>query len=371
MIKKASARPTDWNSDLLTIWLARYLPKLGLIPTSLRSHFEERVAVAISIEARQLTQTKILDNLTSHCAMSGVQAQQLMMAANMPLKILEAKKISLQISAIYQYLMDAYVQDFIFSPVLDYLHSIDLAQSKQTVALKILPAFHRLMMGLEPLLDGLQTMSLESQNRRAIGFLTTQIHLSRQRILRCLDAYERIWLSPYLQLTEELLCMPWQRVCTAANQHSSNSPMAVIVTKMLPMAESIATSVYQRALRAYPNHISRQGRIQSDAVQTSSIRDLSMFQTYIWLALLEGNLSVIEYELLPLCLLVFPCSNVRWQFVQNGIKWLGEEISMHLTSQERLIFSSYIQPIQAMFRQANPEQADITEINRFLSAQLS
>lgn len=227
------------------------------------------------------------------------------------------------------------------------------------------------MHGLGSLISSLQAKMVMSQNRRSIGFLTTQIHLSRQRSLRRLDVYERMWLSPYLQLTEELLCMPWQRVCAAANQHAVNSATTVLVKKMLPKASAIALAVYQRALRTYPNHISRQGRIQSETVQTSSVRDLSMFQTYIWLAVLEGDLSVIENELLPLCLLVFPCSKVKWAFVQSGIEWIGEEISNHLTSQEKSVFSSFINPIQAMFRQASPAQADIDNIHRSLTAQLS
>ncbi|MFG6099763.1 hypothetical protein D0962_30725 [Leptolyngbyaceae cyanobacterium CCMR0082] len=352
------------NIDLLKIWLIRYLPKLGLISLQAHSHVKARLAVAVSAEARQETRRKVLGNLTAHCTMSGLRAQHLMMDSHMPLQILEAQKITHQIVAIYQYLMEAYVRDFVFAPVLHHLHTTD---SKQVVALQILPKFHQLMQGLAPLLKGLQSLISTSTNLRAIGFLSTQIHLSRQRILSRLDVYERIWLSPYLQLTEELLCMPWQRVCIAAGNHSSNSPAAALVTKMLPLTEPIASAVYHRALRTFPNHVSRQGCIQSDPVQTSSVRDLSMFQTYIWLSLLEGNISVIKNELLPLCLLVFPCSKVSWQFVQYGIQWLSEEIYLHLTSPETLMFSSYIKPIQRLFKQADPDQIDLVKVNSKLT----
>lgn len=335
-----------------------------------RGHVEDRIATAISIEARQATRANVLGHLSAYCTMSGLRAQQLMTERNVPLQILEAQKITHQIVTVYKYLMDAYVKDFVFAPVLQYLHKIDSNCNKEEVALKILPEFNRLMQGLEPLLQDLQRLIATSQNPRAIGFLSTQIHLSRQRILERLSVYERIWLSPYLQLTEELLCMPWQRVCTAANRHSPNSSAATIVMKMLPLTDDIARAVYQRALRTFPNHISRQGRIQSAPVQTSSLRDLSMFQTYIWLSLLESDLSVIKNELLPLCLLVFPCSNVRWQFIQAGIQWLSEEIYPNLTSQETLMFSSYIKPIQMLFRKANPEEVDLVDVNSKLTVQL-
>lgn len=370
MLREKNVSLEQLNFQILKIWITRYLPRFELIQPQARHHVCQRLADTVAPTARQATRILVLEHLAAHCAMSGLRTQQLMAEAGVPLKILEAQAITEQIVSIYRYLMDAYVQNFIFAPVLDYLHTIDDVSSKEAVALQILPQFHTLMRGLEPLLQALQAMVASSQNLRAIGFLTTQIHLSRQRILSRLTVYERLWLSPYLQLTEELLCMPWQRVCAAASQHSDNSTAAKVVTKLLPETDAIATAVYQRALRTYPNHISRQGRIQSDAVQTSSIRDLSMFQTYIWLSLLEGNISVVENELLPLCLLVFPCSNVRWQFVQHGIQWLAEEIHLHLTSQETLMFSSYVKPIQRLFERSNPEQVDLEVVSSKLTIEL-
>lgn len=366
---QASANALSLN--LLTTWVTRYLPNLGLIPSSLRSHFEARISVVISPQSREITRNKILKNLSSNCAFAGLQAQKLMMEGNLPLVFNEAKELGEEINNIYEYLLQCYVDDFVFSPVLEKFQSIDSQASRKDVAAKILPAFDRLMKGLEPSLIRLQKKHLQSNNLRAIGFLTTQLHLTRKRVLDGLDAYERIWLSPYLQLTEELVCMPWRRICEAAKRGYSRQAEMGMVEMMLPKAESIALNVYQRAMRTYSTHISRQGWIHSEAVQRSSLRDLNMFQAYIWLVVLERNLSVIENELLPLCLLVFPCSDVRWQLVESGIKWLCEDIQTHLNPQQRVLFSYYAKLIQSRFSEANPDQVDIKEIHRLLQRQVA
>ncbi|MEM1253614.1 MAG: hypothetical protein AAGI69_14370 [Cyanobacteria bacterium P01_H01_bin.21] len=361
----------QFNLELLTIWLTRYLPNLELIPCQVSDPIHGRFSVVISEEARQLTRKKVLVGLASYCTLSGLKAQQLMMPeADNSLRIIEAQKITNQVVAIYRYLIDAYTTDFLFVPLLKHLNAVGSDQSKQIVVLKILPAFNRLMRGLAPLLKGLKKIAKASKQLRTIGFLTTQIHLSRQRILNRLSLYERIWLAPYFQLAEELLCIPWQRVCEAASQYSPHSSVAAVVTKMLPMTDAIAMAVYQRVLRVYPRHTSRQGHIQSVAVQTSMIRDLNKFQLYIWLSLLENNLSVIRRELLPLSVLVLPCSDVCWQLVQHCIQWLGEEIHPYLTPHETLMVSSYIKPIQRLFKQTSPEQIDLAEISSQLCMEL-
>ena len=360
------------NVELLTIWLTRYLPNLDSVPYQVCDPMHVRIAAAISEDARRATQRKILVSLASYCTLSGLKAQQLMtIEANNSLKIVEAQKITGQIVTIYRYLIEAYTTDFVFSSLLNHLSAVTSNQSKQIIALKILPAFSRLMQGLAPLLRALKEMVKTSKHLRAIGFLTTQMHLSRQRILNRLSIYERVWLTPYFQLAEELLCMPWYRVCEAASRYSSNSSAAAVVAKMLPMTDNIAIAVYQRVLRTYPKYTSRQGRIQSAAVQASMIQDLSMFQLYIWLSLLEDNLSVVQRELLPLCLLVLPCSNVCWRLVQQCIQWLGEEMHPYLTSHETLMVSSYIKPIQRLFMQTSPEQIDLIEINSQLLMELA
>lgn len=370
MIHCTTTSLDNLNIHLLRIWIVRYLPNLALLPKPTRSHLESRISTIKSVDSRKSTQAKVLKNLQIDCEASVLEAQEMIIETEILADVSEAEKTASQVAAIYQYLMNAYVNNFIFLPILDYLHTIETDKSKQSASLKILPKFNCLMNGLEPLVHGLRVILIESKNPRAIGYLTTQLHLSRQKILSRLDAHERLWLTPYIQLTEELICMPWPRVCAAANHYSPQTQtVTAIITKVIPRTELIAANVYQKMQQTYPNHVSRRGRIQSSGVEASSLRDLNMFQTYIWLALLEDNLSVIKNELLPLCLIVFPCSKVDWTLVQKSLQWLGEEISTHLTEQEAQIFSSYFRPIQVIFaRNVNPEQIDVYALKQELIA---
>jgi hypothetical protein len=368
MFQLSQSAVSDLDSNLLTIWMTRYLPDLGLIPTALRVHFEDRLSVVISPDARRTTQQKILEYLVTDCAFAGIQAQGLMLEADQPLPIKEAKELGLKVADVYRLMLDYYVEDFVFTPVLQSLYTIDSENGKQTAAQAILPAFHRLMEAVEPMLYKLQEIHYNSENQRAIGFLTTQLHLTRQRVLDHLTAYERIWLLPYLQLTEELVCMPWRRICQAAQNSLVKPQTSLVVQTMLPQANEIAKTVYQKAIRTFPNHISRQGRIQSHSVERSSVRDLNMFQSYIWLAVLEGKLEVIENELLPLCLLVFPCANVQWQFVRQGIAWLMEEIQTQLDPAYQTHFQNcYAEPIKQLFAQAGSHRLDVSDVRSRLS----
>ncbi len=357
----ATAAP---DRELTKVWLSRYLPNLGLLPQATRQFFEERLAVVISEESRQETQKKLLRVIDTDCIMAAIQAQKLVAESGQVLQLGEARALSTQISRVYKSLLTLYVEDFVFSPVLDSLHDFETREAKMSALEKIVPAFDRLMHALRPLLVQLQSLYATSKNRRAIGFLTTQLHLSRQRILDRLDSYERLWLSPYLQLIEDFVCIPWQRVCVAAT--SAMPEQVAMAQQVLFRSDAIAGQVYQRALRTFPNHMSRQGRIQSAAVQQSSVRDLSMFQAYMWLCVLEGNLSSVQEELLPLCLLVFPCAQVKWDFVIQGIRWLIEEIKTELTPSQQQIFMLTAAPTEHLFVAANPEAANIETINHNL-----
>jgi hypothetical protein len=116
--------PTDTSLDndgfsnqLLKIWIARYLPDLGLIPNHLRDHFAERLNKVTTVAARQKTAHKILDTLAADCDLAAIQAQEFMAKANLPLTLKETREFGLQIREIYWLLMTCYVEDFIFSPI--------------------------------------------------------------------------------------------------------------------------------------------------------------------------------------------------------------------------------------------------------------
>jgi hypothetical protein len=346
------------DNTLMTLWVSRYLPDLSSIPFYIRKLVANKLSAAIEVQNRQKMADGILTNLATDCTFAGIEAQKLCLKAGEGLKITEAKELGNHIATIYRKLLELYVEDFVFAPVIDFLYELDTQEGRISAASRILPAFNRLSQEIEPLLKQLQDIYVASDNRRAIGFLTTQLHLTRNNILMRLDSYGKMWLSSYLKLIEEQVCMPWGRICRAATNPGVNSMALKVVEQMFPVSQTIADKVYQRAVLDFPHHVSRQGRIQTVGVQTSSTRDLNMFQAYIWLCLLEGNVSVIREELLPLCLLVFPALDVKWSFVEQGVIWIVEEIQLSLDGQQNQLFGPFGEEIRSLFAKANPDFVD-------------
>jgi hypothetical protein len=358
MLDSAISSSTAANQSLMVIWAARYLPDLSSIPFYLRKLVFNKLADSISSANRQRVADSILSHLDTDCTFSGIEAQRLCLKAGQGLKIAEAKDLATHISRIYRLLLEQYVADFVFAPVLDSLYELDSQEGRLKAAARIVPGFNRLSQAMHPLLQQLQQLYIVCDNPQAIGFLTTQLHLTRQRVLTRLDVYGRMWLNSYLQQIEEQTCMPWQRINEAANQDNVNLTAVRMVQQMLPLSQTIADRVYQQAVLDFPHHISRQGRIQTAAVQASSTRDLSMFQAYIWLSVLEGNVSVVEQELLPLCLLVFPALDVRWFFVEQGVEWILEAVGQRLNPEQKRIFDPIGSQVLRLFASTNPAVVD-------------
>lgn len=354
------------NPQLLGIWAARYIPDLSIIPVQARNLVSRRLSQIISPFNRQVTADKIRKNLVSDSCFAGMQAQRLCSAAGSLLNLQEATALSMQVQILYDKLLELYIEEFVFAPVLESLNTCDLPAEKVRASLQILPRFTTLIEEITPHLVKLQQMYASSANHLAIGFLTTQLHLTRHRILERLDAYERLWLNSYFQLVEEQVCMPWQRISYAASNSALPHEISQMVQKVLPLSQEIGQAVYEKAVHTYPHHTSRQGRIQCLGVEKSSTRDMSMFQAYIWLCVLEDNVSIISEELLPLCILVFPSAEVDWQLVENGISWLLEAMANEMEPQEQAILTKYGEPIKQLFAQAQPHAANLEAISRDL-----
>lgn len=342
------------NSELLTQWAARYLPDLSATPFYVRKVVVNRLAKAIARESRQEMAEFISSHLTADCAFAGIEAQKMCLASEEGLRLEEARQIGYQIGRLYQQLLDAYVEDFVFSPLLGKLNDMDSEAGRFAAAAEILPRLNQLSLAIEPGLQKLQAIYLASDNHRALGFLTTQMHLTRQNVLGRLDSYGKMWLSSYFRLVEEQTCMPWRRICNAASRPGLHPKALALVTQMLPNSQTIADKVYHRLVLEFPHHISHQGRIQTLGVQTSSTRDMNLFQAYLWLCVLEGSMSPVTGELLPLCLLVFPSVDVKWEFVTQGVLWLIQEIQLYLDAQQNQILAPFAQRLYQLFLQTNP-----------------
>jgi hypothetical protein len=87
--------------------------------------------------------------------------------------------------------------------------------------------------------------------------------------------------------------------------------------------------VYMNLVKQFPKVAMRRGRLNHPGVQHSCIRDLNMFQAYLWLCVLQGDLAPVEDELLYLCTMVMPRVGVPWEMIAQWNELLMAEITEH------------------------------------------
>lgn len=117
------------------------------------------------------------------------------------------------------------------------------------------------------------------------------------------------------------------------------------------MASNLAQQVYDQLCRAYPNQYSRRGKLEAAAVRHSCLRDITMFQVYLWLSVLEGNANVIEQELIALCIMVMERVDVPWQLTIKGTELLIDAILQRLDPFQKTMVQPYAEAMLTAFRQ--------------------
>ena len=184
---------------------------------------------------------------------------------------------------------------------------------------------------------------------RVIGFVSMQFHYTGQMLLELLEGKQRQILQLYFKAIDDHLYMPLHRAYDAASNYPYDSTELNIVRTLLPRSSAIAQKVVSKVLEAFPNHQCYSGPLRSSVVKSSSTRDAEMFQTYLWVCLLEKNASVVQQELFPLCVMLYPTFNVRWEIVGYMLKLLQREFGQQLSSQEFSMCASYLDMLQTIF----------------------
>ena len=190
-----------------------------------------------------------------------------------------------------------------------------------------------------------------SQDPRAIGFVSMQFHYTGQKMLGWLSPAEQALFSPYLKVMDDHMYMPLQAAYEAAANHEESSPALLAVQHLLPISSRIAYAVYDRVIRQHPGYETYSGSLRSETVKISSIRDVEMFQVYLCLSVLEGNVYSVQQELFPLCVMLYPRLNVSWALVQemlNNILW---EMHDRLSLDSVGPFLPYLRTLSEMFSQ--------------------
>ena len=188
---------------------------------------------------------------------------------------------------------------------------------------------------------------------RVIGFVSMQFHYTGQLLLQLattlVNEEHQVILRQYFKAIDDHLYMPLQRAYDAAGTYGHGAIELNIIQNLLPQSSAIAQRVVQQVLNAFPDHQCYSGPLQSTTVKRSSLRDAEMFQAYIWVCLLEKNISVVQQELFPLCVMLYPTFNVKWQIVRYMLTLLEREFVKLLPPDEFAQCSFYLDALKSIF----------------------
>lgn len=184
---------------------------------------------------------------------------------------------------------------------------------------------------------------------RVISFVSMQFHHTGRELIRELPQKEQILLSEYFKVIDDHLYMPLQRAYEAAAKEDYNSPRLNLVQQLLPLSGKIAQDICKRVIELYPTYQSASGLLSKPSVRVSSLRDVEMFQVYLWVCVLEGDIEALQQELFPLCLMLYPTLNVSWELVRQMLHLMGQRIHAELNANQVATLQPYIQALWVMF----------------------
>ena len=343
---------------LAKLWSRRYTPDLSTLASENSKLESVEFLETASSQGRAKTIFKLKRLVEIHCKCAGIQASALFSYIPNVVNLWESQRIAELAGQVYDQTLEVYKEQ---SPppavVAEMPQTGSINFSNQTNQWWTIPGLElstlkQLTKALEGNYKELRSQYLSARDSRAIGFMSTQFHLTSRLLINRLTIPEQLLLSPYFKFVEEQVCIPWQRVCAAATKHKINSPTLALVEQLLPVSTEIAKKVHQEAVRLNPNYRSLRGELDSKEVKASSIRDIEMFQAYLWLCVLEGSMSSVEQELLPLCKIVFPTVNVSWQLVKQLLPLLVTEINTRVQPEQIQLFLPYAQAMEKLFSES-------------------
>ncbi|MGD1855638.1 MAG: hypothetical protein ACFB2W_15465 [Leptolyngbyaceae cyanobacterium] len=184
---------------------------------------------------------------------------------------------------------------------------------------------------------------------RLIGFVSMQFHYCGKILIDKAPGTERALLMSYFKVIDDHLYMPLQRAYDAAAQYTYRDERLAVVQALLPHITTIAKNVVNRVNQLYPSYCSYTDRLSSAAVRISSIRDVEMFQVYLWTCVLERRFDSIQEELFPLCVMLYPTLKVNWELVRQMLHLLAREFKAYVTHEQMLLYAPYQDALWEMF----------------------
>jgi len=345
---------TPTAERLINLWTERYTPDTQNFSQDSRSTIRRELHKLSTKRERANTIAKFTErSMAQHCKIAAVRTKELYANLDDGMALQEAAHLAKSAAVIYMKLFEFYRSLTSADASLSALPDSTLNAANKTVgsalALASGGSILHLAETIEPLLLAFQAEHLKSKDWRTLGFITTQINFTNQLLLEQLTSLERIWLAPYFSFLEEQVALPWQRVCAVASAHNEQSPAFVAVEQLMAQSTQISRRVYRSLGRRFGSHYSRRGRFDTPAIEHSCLRDLDMFQAYLWLCLLQENQKPIEEELQPLCERVFESVRITPALVVSATQGLSREILQRLSPSQQALVSPYCETMVDTF----------------------
>jgi hypothetical protein len=361
MLKSCQVPVDNSSRRLLGLWAKRYEPALNTISLGENSCSIAKLLALTTPDGRAGTVHRVIQSLTGYCQLAGLKTNSLYAYIPNIINLSEAYQLALAVELVYHQVLTIYSQQPSLKPFLRYFSDTEGILVELGKDALMLPLIDRLAAELEPVHLTLQTYHGNTSNVRTIGFLTTQFHMINQSIVTALTPCEQILISPYLQFAEEQVAIPWPRVCAVAANYAADAPEIALVEALMIVCPAIALEVQSHLASRFPYTVSRRGPLLNAAVERSTLRDLTMMQAYLWLAILEKQTTAITQELLPLCRMVFPSIGVQPAVVQSGVEQLVNVVEQHIPSHFMHLAKPYTQALNQCFKDwtSVPNLADL------------
>ncbi|BAZ32843.1 hypothetical protein NIES4074_53500 [Cylindrospermum sp. NIES-4074] len=336
-------------------WAKKYLQNLQVDPSNQESSGPLNLSEMLSPVGRENTAKKIMDSLRTVSAKAWNKTEALLSAEvqqhRIDSKIINPWEIAADSFRIYQKALDVYTQQAAERPlsIVTKLAGEGNLLDEQALSAyieQVAPNQLATVIGAD---IGAIRKKYTSVDPRVIGFVSMQFHYTSQMLIEPLEPVEQVLVGAYFKVIDDHLYMPLQRAYEAAAKHDYDSPVMSAVQQLLPASTQIAKKICQRVIEIFPSYHSMSGMLIEPVVKTSSIRDVEMFQVYLWVCALEGNIAAIQQELFPLCVMLYPTLKVQWELVRQMLHLLRHEISDRLSPKQANTLMPYFQAMSHMF----------------------
>ena len=359
MISSSHRPQTATVNRLVDVWAARYRPDFSALTSSARSLIVGEIYQLLQTPAsRGMSATLSRQQIVEACKLATIRAKDLYVHFD-DFDLQEITSLAQVTSRIYLQLLEFYQTHATVLAVSEWeLEHLPLERLGQLFKV---PDISELANILLPSIEELRAKSTGS-SEKSPGFMTTQINLTNELLLKGLDPVGRSLLGAYFKFLEDHMAMPWQRMCAAALHHRNGTPIFGIVEQMLPRMSEISLAAYTQWSHDFPYHHTRRGRLEHPEVKQTCLRDFNMFQVYLWLSFLQGHTRVIKEELVVLCRVVYGHIGIPWEMTLRGTQLLTDKLLSCLEPHELSLVAPCVENMMLVFNQSSTGYGDATAL---------